>query len=602
MSLILVGLMFVLPFQYYYHRFPLTSFYQEWIAAFFGLCASGLLLTKSYWQQPEIPRVVLLPAGLSILILLQFFLGRVEYFSQALMAIMYLTWMALLIMLGHRLRQQLGMPVVATVLAAFLLFGCELAALTGIGQQFDLSNYVFDHFVALKIGPSISGNVAQPNHFADYITLGLISLGLLSLRWQMRSWQVMLLALPLLYVLVLSGSRSVWLFLVALSAMAFLWQRRDKSCLPLLRYSLLLILGFGLMHLIVQIPGVAGTTASVTSGERLIKEVGGVVGSVSGGHGMGLGSSFRIILWHEAWLMFERFPLLGAGLGQFAWQHFLMGPVLQNTNAPQIYLNAHNFIFQIAAEFGSVGLAILLVTLVLWLRRGRNTILTADHWWAYGLLAVLVIHGLLEYPLWFTYFISFVALALGMLDTAFFRPVRVGVGRVVITSIFVAGTVSMALMWTGYSRLEELNSYLPPDSMRNDSYEQRMSLKRVQNALIAMPASQQLFLKPVVEYMLTLTGWDNFADNLALNGRAMHFWPAPQVTYRQAILLARLGRNAEARAQIERAIWAGPSTFPEVLVKLRKIAELDPDPNRMPALVEFSVQKYEEWKKIQATK
>jgi len=189
-----------------------------------------------------------------------------------------------------------------------------------------------------------------------------------------------------------------------------------------------------------------------------------------------------------------------------------------------------------------------------------------------------------------------------MLETAFFRPVWTRTGRAIIASIFVAGMVSMALMWTGYNRLEVLNTYIPPDSERNDSYEQRMSLKRVQRSLIAIPASQQLFLKPVIEYMLTLTGWDNFADNLALNERAMHYWPAAQVTYRQAILLARLGRNAEARAQIERAIWAGPTAFPAVLEKLRKIAQLDPDPDRMPALVEFSVQKYEEWKKIQAAK
>ena len=197
----------------------------------------------------------------------------------------YLSWMALLIMLGQRLRQELGLPVLATVLAAFLLFGSELAAFTGIVQQYDLSNYVFDRVVALKETAAVAGNVAQPNHFADYVTLGLISLGLLHMRWRMRSWHVILLALPLLFVLVLSGSRSIWLFLIALSAMAYLWQRRDKSCLPLLRYSLLLILGFGLMHLIVQIPGLTGTSATVTSGGRLIKEIGGFVEIIRSGTG-----------------------------------------------------------------------------------------------------------------------------------------------------------------------------------------------------------------------------------------------------------------------------------------------------------------------------
>ncbi len=63
-----------------------------------------------------------------------------------------------------------------------------------------------------------------------------------------------LLAAPPLFVLVWSGSRSAWLYLLWMAGMAWLWPRRDKSCLPLLRYSLLLLLGFGMMHLVVLIP------------------------------------------------------------------------------------------------------------------------------------------------------------------------------------------------------------------------------------------------------------------------------------------------------------------------------------------------------------
>lgn len=601
-SLTLVGLMFVMPFQYFHHQYPLTAFYQEYIAAFLGLIATSLLLTRSYWQQPEIPRVVLLPIGLLLLILIQYLVGRVGYFSVALLAALYLLWMALLIMLGQRLRQELGLPLLATVLAAFLLVGCELAAFTGIVQQYGLSNYVFDRVVALKNAPAVAGNVAQPNHFADFVTLGLISLGLLRMRWQMRVWQVMLLALPLLFVLVLSGSRSVWLFLLSLSAMAYLWQRRDKSCLPLLHYSLLLLLGFGLMHLLVQIPGLTGPSGSVTSAGRLVKEVGGFIGSVSGGTDKAVGSSFRLSIWHEAWLIFMQYPLLGAGFGQFAWHHFLLGPVLRSANVSQIYVNAHNFIIHIAAEMGLAGLSILLSTLVLWFWRARKVTLTIYHWWAYGLFAVPVIHGLFEYPLWYTYFLGMVALAMGMLDTAFFRPALGGAGRVLMAVILVTGVLSMSQMWVGYNKLEELNSYIPPDSQRNDSYEQRMSLQRVQNALLAMPDTQQVYLKPFIEYMLTLVGWDNYADKLALNERVMHYWPAAQVTFREAILLARLGRYAEARDQMERAIWADPDKFPEVLEKLRKLAQIDSEPDRFPALLQFSLQKYEELKRIRAGK
>ena len=43
-SLAMAGLMCVLPFMQPYHRFPLTSFYSEWLAFALGLAAAALLL------------------------------------------------------------------------------------------------------------------------------------------------------------------------------------------------------------------------------------------------------------------------------------------------------------------------------------------------------------------------------------------------------------------------------------------------------------------------------------------------------------------------------------------------------------------------------
>ena len=263
--------MFVLPFLYYLHAHPRTTFYQEWGAAFLGLCAATLLLRRRFWSQPELPRIVLLPVCLMLLVMLQFVLGLVTYLDQALLYSLYLLWAALLIMLGQRLRVELGLPVLATVLAVCLLLGAELNALLGVLQHYRWHTFL-DPVVTVKISAAVYGNMAQPNHYANYITLGLISLGLLRMRWGLRAWQVALLALPLLFVLVLSGSRSAGLYLVGMVGLAWLWHRRDKSSLPLLQYSAALIVGFGLMHFVVQIPALAGADGTVTTMQRLLGE------------------------------------------------------------------------------------------------------------------------------------------------------------------------------------------------------------------------------------------------------------------------------------------------------------------------------------------
>lgn len=50
--------MWVLPFLYYHHAYPITTFYQEWGTGLLGLCALPLLLTSRFWQAPEVPRIV----------------------------------------------------------------------------------------------------------------------------------------------------------------------------------------------------------------------------------------------------------------------------------------------------------------------------------------------------------------------------------------------------------------------------------------------------------------------------------------------------------------------------------------------------------------
>jgi len=100
-SLTLVGLMWVLPFLYYHHAYPLTAFYQEWGAGMLGLMACSILLLKPFWQQPEIPRIILLPIGLMMLVLLQYLLGMVTYFDQVLLFCLYMLWVILLILLAH---------------------------------------------------------------------------------------------------------------------------------------------------------------------------------------------------------------------------------------------------------------------------------------------------------------------------------------------------------------------------------------------------------------------------------------------------------------------------------------------------------------------
>lgn len=567
--------MWVLPFLYYNHAYPITTFYQEWGAALLGLCAMPLLLGGRYWQQPEIPRVILLPLGLLLLLLLQYLLGKIPSLEQVLLFSMYFLWMALLVMLGQRLRSELGLPVLAAVLAGFLVLGAELSALAGFVQHYRWHSFL-SAVVTVKNAAAVYGNIAQPNHYADYLALGLVSLGLLHVRYSLRIWQVSLLAAPLLFVLVLSGSRSAWLYLLFLVGISYLWQRRDKTILPFLRYALLLLASFILMHFVVQMPELAGVGGTLTPLERMSDETGS--------------GAIRLYLWRESWLIFMQYPLSGAGFGQFAWQHFQLGAVLQDIHIVGLYNNAHNLVMQLAAETGLAGLSILFGSLILWARRAWCEHHTIEHWWGYALLAVLAIHSLLEYPLWYGYFIGIAAFLLGMLDSGGYRPVMRNMARLTVAVVLLCGVLSLVQLFQGYKKLEAALA-LRPVSGSAATYNVRLREHLLDaSEFVLLRHYAELFMTGLIEL-----SQDRLAQKLELNERAMRFVPTASVVYRQAWLLALSGRVAEAELQLQQALWSYPGEFRDAYVKLGQMASKDPA--HFSALLEFATQKNEEYQR-----
>lgn len=219
-SLALVGMMWVLPFLHYRHQYPLTTFYQEWWSALLGMLALVSLLARDFWWQPEIPRIVQLPVMLIVVVLLQSALDKIAYFDQSLLYALYLLFAALLMMLGARLRDCFGLESMAPALAVFLLIGAELSALAGVLQHYRWDTPL-NQVVVMKVSSGVFGNLAQPNHFANYIALGLASLGLLLQRRWLKAGHAAALAAPLLFVMTLSGSRSSWLYLLMMTGLAW---------------------------------------------------------------------------------------------------------------------------------------------------------------------------------------------------------------------------------------------------------------------------------------------------------------------------------------------------------------------------------------------
>ncbi len=557
-SLIFIGLAWVLPFLQPYHRFPLTLFYSEWLAFMLGLAAALLLAWKRSWRGAALPVVALAPLAMVALLGVQVALGRVPYHEQALTATLYLLWAVLLMLLAPALKRELGVTAIATTLAWFLLAGGLLSALAGLLQHYRVS-IPLDFLVARKNAAPVYGNLGQPNHYAAYMMLALASLAYLYGRGRLRGAPSAACAALFLLVLALSGSRSPWLYLGALTVLALLLRRQIAAAegRRLLVFALWLLPGFIAAQWLATLPFMVPAAGLVaTSAERLFQVAGGI--------------GPRLQLAREAWEMFLQAPVLGAGWGQFAWYHFLYQAATGATAAPGVFNHAHNIVLQLMAETGVIGAAIVVGAALHWLAGLRRVRPDLDWWWLLALLAVIGIHSMLELPLWYAYFLGPAAFLLGLGAQ---RPIPIrpaGAARLLAVLALVAGWVNLLAVLPPYREFERLMFVPERGASPPDEKAFAAALARIYREPLLVP-----YAELAVAYGITVSE-DRLKEKLELNSRAMRFAPVSVVVYRQALLLALAGEREAALTQLERAMRVYPAELQSVIPQLAALALRQP--------------------------
>ncbi|TFH07095.1 MAG: hypothetical protein E4H07_09515 [Nitrosomonadales bacterium] len=561
-SLSLVGLMAVLPFLQYHHARPIPAFYTEYIAFLLGMAALALFLAGRYWRNIALPWIIFAPLGLFIVMLLQMNLGMPAYYEMQILALFYLLWAMLLVILGAVLQKEFGLTVISVVLAWFFLVGGEISATVGILQHFNIHSFL-DAFIAAKNYAAVYGNIGQTNHFATYISLALASLIFLFASARLPIWAAILFALPLLFVLALSGSRSSGAYLFAVLALSLLLYWRGTACTEgslakrrLVIAAFLQIIGFVFMQWLVQTTLFVVPTGTITGVERIFDQV--------------TGSSIRFYLWKEAWHMFLQAPLLGIGAGQFAWHHFHLAAAFQNPEIFGIYNNAHNIILHLLAETGLAGTLPVVGGIVIWLLglyKVRRQSLDLALWWLLALVGIIGLHSLHEFPLWYGHFLGITAFLLGVGETRFISMKLPHIGKLITLLVLVLGSWVMVAVEHDYRQIE---SIMPTQG------NQKKSLTS-SNSIVLQALHQKTLLSPYVDYALSSAmelNQEKLELKLKVNQRVMRFHPSGPVTYKHAVLLALNGEHEAAIEQAEYAALAYPNELGQFANSL-KLLEIE---------------------------
>lgn len=420
------------------HYPPWVAFHAELLM----MSAFALALGSELWLRRagrwELRPLTLVTLALALVPLAQFMGGLIYFAGDAWLAFAYLLAFALSQTLGQRLTArgsaQALFERLATlfVLASMLCVGLQLyqwLGLTGLG------------IFAADLPPNARpfANVAQPNHLATMLFLGLVgTLFLFELR-RVRGWITTANCAFLMFGLAMTGSRTAWLALTVL--LAWLWVARPLAGLRIPRAALV-AMGAGFVGFVLGWAPLCDVL--------LLSEGRTFANQAQAGP--------RPLLWETMLDALSRQPWLGYG-----WNQGLVAQsrvVDAHPAGGRLIESSHNLLLDLLVWNG-IPLGLMLAGFLIWWF-WKHIQISRDPARVYLMAAIggVFVHAMVEYPLSYAYFLLPVGLMMGAVDAGSVTRHALKVPRTVMAALACVSAALLATITAEYVQIEPNNRLL----------------------------------------------------------------------------------------------------------------------------------------------
>lgn len=454
------------------------------------------------------------------------------------------------------------------------LLAALVSSFLALLQYFDASAFL-NGWVNRPSHGQAFGNLRQPNQFATLVNIGLIALACLALRGRARReaqgngdggrlatiWMGAAAAL-LAVGNAASLSRTGAVQLVAILMLATMWSWWRAAAVRWI----LLLAALAYVVASVALPWLAG-----------LGPLAGGIMSRFGQEAPSCGS--RLVLWNNVLHLIGMKPWTGWGWGELDYAHFVT--VYPGTRFCEILDNAHNLPLHLAVELG-IPVALIGCGVVAWLvwraRPHKETNIERQMAWA--VLALIALHSMLEYPLWYGPFQIAAALCIWILlpvpahatmagllptDPSLRGPMPLSLAprtRLWLACIGVLTFGATAYAMWDYQRISQI--YQSPEQ-RSPAYRDD-TLAKIQGSWLYRRQVQ------FAELTLTRANAGNAAQIHALATQLLHFSPEPRVIEKLIDSARLLGRADEVESLSYRFKAAFPREYALWVQRLEKKA------------------------------
>jgi O-antigen ligase len=441
-----------------------------------------------------------------------------------------------------------GSGVSVATLARSLAWAWLLAALASCGMGlFQYAGVDASPWVSASEPGVAYANLRQRNQFASLTSLGLVALlylahapagqradGAMDWRRGLRIAGLLMATVVLALGHAASSSRTGVLQWVLLLGLAWGWARLSPAARAPWRWSLLafalaLVFAGLLPRWLADQTGIAAHSALQRFQE-------------------GGGCGDRSVLWANMLELIAQRPWTGWGWGELKFAHFMQP--YGGERFCEILDNAHNLPLHLAVELGLPAAVLICggaVAVVLRLRPWRDT--APERQLAWAALAVLALHSLLEYPLWYGPFQMAVLLSGVLLWRS--RPARAGAATARLHPTWSAAAllVLAATMYTSWDYWRVSQLFVAPEA--RDPFYREDTLAKVQPSWLFQSTVRFAYVTT------TASTVDNAGALYEAALQTLHYSPEPRVIDVLLTSAELLGRDDAAvrhiRARAQRA-------------------------------------------------
>ncbi|MGQ3165591.1 MAG: Wzy polymerase domain-containing protein [Hydrogenophaga sp.] len=260
------------------------------------------------------------------------------------------------------------------------------STLLGLMQYFDLENGFYP-WIAPTMPGYVTANVHQLNMLATLLAVGLLCVWWMVVRRGLATVHVVWMAALLLVTLAATASRTGVVHLLAISCMLLLWHSSQWR-----KALLILVVGWTFY-------------AIAANGLPMLAEMSGisVERQLFDRFSIGATCHSRRLLWSNVVDLIAAKPWMGWGPGELLYAHYATD--FGDSRFCEKLSHAHNLPLQLAFTMG-IPIAVIACTAMVyfvWRLRPWQALHPTERL-CWGVVALISLHSLLEYPLWFGVF------------------------------------------------------------------------------------------------------------------------------------------------------------------------------------------------------